>query len=316
MPFFASRRSAWAMLLMATTFSLPAQVRPNSTPMEIIHGKPYVMVLVNGRGPFRFVIDTGTGGQALVTPELADRLELPVVGQARLTDPSGQGGQRAQVVQVDSLQVAGVEFAGIRAIRHGLAGEDESCMGVLGFTLFRDYLLTLDYPNRRMALNAGALEADGERSVLPFRMPEGVPIVSLHIGSLRVDGQIDSGGDGLSLPAKLASRLKFAVDPVDFALGQSFSTRFHLKSAKLASDVRLGGYTFTRPFVEINPAFPLANFGSCPLQNFAVTFDQRNLLVRLDAAQKELHLGTTPKAIRLRNEPARKPPPPDLVPVG
>ena len=51
-----------------------------SAPLEIIHDKPYVSVMVNGRGPFRFLIDTGTGGQALVTPELAEELLLPVAG--------------------------------------------------------------------------------------------------------------------------------------------------------------------------------------------------------------------------------------------
>ena len=39
-------------------------------------GKPYVMVTVNGKGPYRFVIDTGTGAEAFVTPELADELKL------------------------------------------------------------------------------------------------------------------------------------------------------------------------------------------------------------------------------------------------
>ncbi|MGZ6056669.1 MAG: hypothetical protein ACXWOV_13975, partial [Isosphaeraceae bacterium] len=50
-----------------------------STPLELIHDKPYVVVMVNGRGPFRFLVDTGTGGQAIVTPALAEELLLPVV---------------------------------------------------------------------------------------------------------------------------------------------------------------------------------------------------------------------------------------------
>jgi predicted aspartyl protease len=59
--------------------------------MEVIHGKPYVMVMVNGKGPFRFIIDTGTGGQAIVTSELASQLALPFAGEARLNDPTGKG---------------------------------------------------------------------------------------------------------------------------------------------------------------------------------------------------------------------------------
>ena len=46
-------------------FHEPNEVQPNqvhSTSMEVTHGRPYVMVTINGRGPFRFIIDTGTGG--------------------------------------------------------------------------------------------------------------------------------------------------------------------------------------------------------------------------------------------------------------
>ena len=123
-----------------------------SAPLEIIHDKPYVSLMVNGRGPFRFLIDTGTGGQALVTPELAAELLLPVVGHAHLTDPSGLGEQRSEIAWIDSLNLAGVEFSDVEAVVHNLYG-DANCQGVLGFTLFEDYLLTLDFPGHRLMLD-------------------------------------------------------------------------------------------------------------------------------------------------------------------
>ena len=79
----------------------------------------------------------------------------------------------------------------------------------------------------------------------------------------------------------------------------ALSTRFEIKAARLAEDVHLGGYTFARPFVEINPAFPLANFGSCPMQDFALTFDQKDGLIRFDARQRSIHLAATPVPLRL-----------------
>src|ERR1019366_8842124 len=93
---------------------------PYTAPLELIHDKPYVSVMVNSRGPFRFLIDTGTGGQALISPELADELALPTVGHARLKDPSGKGEQRSDIVEIRSVRLAGVDFAGIKAIRHRL----------------------------------------------------------------------------------------------------------------------------------------------------------------------------------------------------
>jgi hypothetical protein len=286
-----------------------------SAAMEVTHGKPYVMVRVNGKGPFRFIVDTGTGGDAIITSELATQLDLPLAGEARLSDPTGQGGQTARLRRIDTLGVAGVDFYAIKAVEHSLPAGDGACQGMLGFTLFRDFLLTLDYVNGRVILAQGELEPDGEKSVLPFRMPEGVPIARLTIGSHEVDAQIDSGGAGLSLPERLVSQLRLRESPTLFASGQSLSTRFQIKVAKLANDVRLGDVTFDQPWVEINPAFPLANFGSCPMQHFIITFDQENHLVRLDGPRKRITLGVTPTPLRLDYQPGN-PAELALVPVG
>jgi hypothetical protein len=280
------------------------------------YGKPYVMVTIDGKGPYRFVIDTGTGADAFVSPELADELHLPTAAEAVVNDPSKQGGQRVPVVLLPSLRLAGVDFYWVKAIRHVVTGEAGPCQGLLGFTLFRDYLLTLDFPNRQVLLAAGALAPDGEKTVLPFHMPDGVPITSLRVNGQSVEAQLDSGGGGLTLPEGLAARQKWEIAPVAFATGYSLTTRFEIKAAKLASDVTVGKYTFDHPVVEIHPAFPLVNFGSPPMQSFAITFDQKNLLVRLSADRDHFTLTVPPSPTRLTNQPKAVPPPPHLVPVG
>ena len=287
----------------------------HSTYMEVTHGKPYVMVTINGKGPFRFIVDTGTGGDAIISPELAGQLGIPITGEARLNDPTGQGGQDARIRKIDTLRVAGVDFYSVKAIEHALPVGDGACQGVLGFTLFKDFLLTLDYIDGRLILASGDLTPDGEKSVLPFRMPDGVPIAWLRIGNRDVEAQIDSGGAGLSLPERLIPQLRLSAEPVVFAKGESLSTRFQIKVAKLASDVRMGDITLDRPWVEINRAFPLANFGSCPLQHFIVTFDQDNKLVRLEGPHKRITLGVTPAPLHLTNQPAN-PAELSLVPIG
>ena len=295
--------------------SVDTLAQAHSAFMEVTHGKPYVMVMVNGKGPFRFIVDTGTGGDAIITSELASQLGLPQVGEARLSDPTGQGGQNAPIRKIDTLRVAGIDFYSVRAVEHALPVGDGATQGMLGFTLFRDFLLTLDYVNGRMILAEGELTPDGEKSVLPFRMPDGVPIARLKIGGRDVEAQIDSGGAGLSLPERLIPQLRLSAAPTLFANGESLSTRFQIKVARLADDVRLGDITLDQPWVEVNPAFPLANFGSCPLQHFVVTFDQEKKLVRLDGPRKRITLGVTPAPMRLVNQPGN-PSELALVPIG
>ena len=313
---FSTNTHAGLALMLGPAIYLSAQQAIHSAPMNERYGKPYVMVTINGKGPYRFVIDTGTGADAFVTPELADQLQLPTAAEVVVSDPSRQGGQRAPVVLLQSIRLAGVEFDEVPAIRHTVTGEAGSCQGLLGFTLFRNYLLTLDFPNRQVLLTTGALTPDGENTVLPFRMPDGVPIISLRVNGRSVDAQMDSGGGGLTLPEGLAAHQKWEVPPVVFATGQTMTTRFEIKAAKLASDVKVGKYTFTHPVVEIHPAFPLVNFGSPPMQSFAITFDQKNMLVRLGANRDHFTLTAPPSPTRLTNQPRPAPPPPRLVPLS
>jgi hypothetical protein len=147
-------------------------------------------------------------------------------------------------------------------------------------------------------------------------MPRGIPIISLQVGGLTTDAQLDSGGAGLSLPEKLATHLKFSVEPVLFGNSRSLSSKFQVRAGTLAADVTVGQYTFTRPFVEINAAFPLINFGSCAMQSFAFTFDQRNHLVRFESNRHALHLAATPAPMHIDNSPFSHTQDLSLIPVG
>jgi hypothetical protein len=288
----------------------------HTAPMTERFGKPYVEVTIEDKGPYRFIIDTGTGADAFVSPQLVDELNLPSAGEATLNDPSHEGAQRVPTVFIPHLRLAGVDFYWVEAIVHPVAEEAGACQGLLGFTLFHDYLLTLDFPERQVEIEQGELKPDGEQDVLPMRMLDGIPITTLQLSNQTVEAALDSGGGGLTLSESLASHLKWDVDPAVFATGHSLTTSFNIKSAKLASDIRIGRYTFTHPVVEINPAFTRVNFGSPPMQSFAITFDQKNLLVRLKSANDHLLLLAPPTPPRLTNQPDPQAPPPDLVPIG
>lgn len=284
--------------------------------MSIVYGKPYVDVMVNGQGPFRFLVDTGTGADAIITPQLAQILGLEDVGEVRLTDPSGMGEQRTPVVQTSSLVVAGVDFGAVRGLRHALNGENPSCMGMLGFTLFRNYLLTLDFVRKILILERGQLARDGGKEVLPYTAPNGVPVVPLAVGRVWIEAQLDSGGTGLTLPETLVPRVNFSKKPAPFSKGETVSTRFVIKVGRLSDDVRLGAYVFQRPVVEVHPVFSRVNVGGEPMANFAITFDQSRGLVRLHSEQQKQHLDEVPARLRLMFSPDDQPTDPRLVPVG
>jgi predicted aspartyl protease len=265
-----------------------AQETLATIPMEIRHHMPVIPVMVNGQGPFHFAIDTGSGTQLLVSADLSQRLELAVTGEDELSDPSGANKQKVPVFRINSLKLAGIEFKSVPATQLTDLRKGESFDGVLGFGLFRDYLLTLDFPNQQVVLVRGTLPPPDGKEIIPFRSPDNIPVIVLSIAGQEIDAHIDSGGMGLSLPEEFANKLTFTTEPMVLGRGRTVSNDFEIKGAQLASEVRLGGYTFPRPFVEINPIFPVVNFGSIPLAHFAVTFDQKNQRVRFVADDRTI----------------------------
>ena len=196
-------RPLFLLLILLAVVSAVASDGSHTIAMEIRHNMPFVQVMVNGKGPFTFGIDTGTGGQALVSPALLQQLHLPVSGEAEVGDPSGLNPRKVPTVRIHSLKFAGVEFKNVNAVQYEPSQREGECDGILGFVLFRDYLLTLDYPQQRLTLASGSLAGDGGNTVLPFTMPANVPVIQLRVDSRTIDAHVDSRGAGLSFPRNL-----------------------------------------------------------------------------------------------------------------
>jgi hypothetical protein len=278
---------ACALAFLAPS-ALPAQEIIASAAMELKGGRPYVPVMVNGQGPFTFVLDTGTNGDVSVTQRLVEQLSLPRSGAKLADDGSGVNQRLVPAFHVDSVSVAGVEFKDLRADQ--CPGFHNEFDGILGFTLFRDYLLTLDYPAQKVTLARGSLPPADGKEILALTILDKLPVLELSVGSRKVGVMLDSGGAGLSLPAKFAEDLKFVTKPVVFARAETMLNMVEIKGAPLASDIHFGSYTLKKPFLAIDPSDPVGNFGAALLKNFAVTFDQNNKLVRFVGSNKEITL--------------------------
>ena len=277
------------LLLASASWAAP-DAGLHSAPMELRRNMPFVQVQVNGRGPFTFGIDTGTGTEALVAPALAEELGLSTIGTVEAGDPSGKNRRQLPQVRLAKLSVAGVDFTGIVAAVYAPSQAEGRCDGILGFTLFREYLMVLDYPGARLLIDKGALAPAKDGTTVQFRAPDGVPLVDLGVGSETVPAVIDSRGSGLALPGSMASRLKTSGEPVVIGRGRTISGEFEVRGVDLAEDVLLGGYRFQRPFVALHPQFPIGNVGGIVLRSFVLTFDQRSKLLRLQAPERTLTL--------------------------
>ncbi|MBY0563532.1 MAG: aspartyl protease family protein [Hyphomonadaceae bacterium] len=154
----------WAALACATALALTpaADARCQGSPLTLVEtetiasdgaegatqsdrmGRIVAPILVNGQGPFRFIIDTGANRSAVSRP-LAQRLGLAPIGVGAVHTVHEV--TNAPLVAVDSLAYGGIVFSGgqMPVLESPvLAGED----GLLGVDGMRDRRLMLDFANR------------------------------------------------------------------------------------------------------------------------------------------------------------------------
>ena len=106
-----------------------------------------VPVMVNGQGPFQFVIDTGAD-RTVISSELAERLGLPDSGKARL---HAMGGERdVRIVAIDSVSVSTNTVRNVRAA--ALPVRDLGADGMLGIDSLKGQRIIMDFKAQTMTV--------------------------------------------------------------------------------------------------------------------------------------------------------------------
>lgn len=243
-------------------------------PMALIGDtRATVLVMINGRGPYRLAIETGAPF-IMLFPE--------VVTQLQLTTPANAPGPNAR--HVDSITVGALTLRDVNifAARDALLpGVD----GLMGLGAYRDLLITVDYPARRVSFERGQLPAVDGRTVF-----DAVPMgpffgVALTVTGRRVNATIDTqGATFVSCSPAVADSLLLASAPVRSGTATVGVTDVEVRTAALAGTIRLGRYLVDRPLLDIArhpPGYPdQCLVGIDFLKHFAITLDQQAGRVR------------------------------------
>jgi hypothetical protein len=247
---------------------------------------PVVEVMVNGKGPFLFTIDTGAGLQADLDSVLVAQLKLQPNGKVRGGDPSGRNPQEYDTVAVDSIALGSVEFRNVTAISRArrMSPNAPKVDGILGFRLFEDYLFTLDYPGKRLRLERSELPQANDADILNFTDPRRIPVVDISVGKTKIKAHIDSGNmmGGFVLPESLVNKLSLMSQPITVGRAQTVNNEIEIKQAKLSDSIKLGAFEFSQPTITFPAIAADANIGLMILRDFVLSFDQKNNRVRLE----------------------------------
>jgi aspartyl protease len=268
-------------------FSPPAFAQGSSTvdvPMLFYGTRPAVEVMVNGKGPFFFLIDTGAQGMARVDASLVKRLNLTATGQSKASDTSARNEATLNEYQLDSISVGIAEFRQVTALsrNYNTTTYLPHLDGILGFDLFADQLLTLNYPGKRVRIERGELPSADGRRVLAYEIRDGNPYIEVAVGNLKMNAMLDSGNiRGIDFPAALVAKLPLASYPKLVGKGGSISGEFEVKEVRLQDTLSIGHHLFPEPIITFTDVYDEINIGSSLLRQFEVTFDLKSQRVRL-----------------------------------
>ena len=159
-------------------------------------GRVMTHVMVNGKGPFRFVIDTGASRSTLA-PHLARALNLKQSVGRNVMLNGVTGAAEVSTVAVDSIEIGALRFEkqDLPVIFTSIMGNADGILGVAGF---QDQRIDVDFKRDRVSV----LESNGKRphysmvTARATRNMNGLMIVDVRVGRrIRAKAVIDTGAE-------------------------------------------------------------------------------------------------------------------------
>jgi predicted aspartyl protease len=246
---------------------------------ETVDGRIYVPARVNGRGPFRFAVDTGASGMARADRSLVQALALPERGQASNSD--GVSTASAATTELASIQLDGLVRTDMEVITRdyaGTSGEETKFSGILARGFFGDGLLVIDFPGKTLSFSReSTLPADAP-GVLRYERAFRVPV---SIGAVQAVGNLDTGANvSFVLPRALYDTV--ARQPLLDAGRASLSNgKLDLDRGTVTGPFQVGALRLSDVEVRVSERYPELLVGAHVLQDAVVLIDQRTQAIAI-----------------------------------
>lgn len=252
-------------------------------------GAPLVPVRGKTNAAWEMMLDTGAPS-VVVSPEVAKREGWPVrKGEMFSVDAIGNrhdvGVATAGLLRVGDTAATFRDFDTMVMSPKSLKFGEGTGDGALGLMLFRDVLLTIDFPNNRLIMEQGELPEPNGKDVVEMRLDHaGHAFVPIHVGTRQNWAMIDTGfSSGLAVPTWEARRFPGTSGAVTGDMVTTWHGNVRAQTARLTEPLRVGEQVFLRPVVDLGISQQVV-LGIDYLQHFAVTIDQRNRRARFARA--------------------------------
>lgn len=246
---------------------------------------------------YRFLVDTGSS-VTLVSPSTAAALKQRTWSWPWSKKKPGptipvRGARHVEVelpaVNLHQLRVGDARFhhvlAGVYDFSDLSAHLGLTIDGVIGFPLFNDAYLTLDYPKTTLEISSNTpLDPTPVFPVgtttIPYNREQPTPLIPVQMGNESFFVLIDSGSDGGLALNPSGLHPTFTHGPRVGMIVSSLDGDKRQMVGRLEQDVKIGDQTVQRPVVDLTEQ--LSSLGGELLQYFRLTFDQHRRQVALE----------------------------------
>jgi predicted aspartyl protease len=156
-------------------------------------GRIWAPVYLNGRGPYRLVLDTGASSSAIIAKVAAD-LGMPLMGAGTMVLHGVTGSAIVPFVKVDTFVVGDMEGHNkvLPIVPDALGGAD----GVLGSEGLLDKRIFIDFRHDKITISRshGRRAEYGYHTIPVVRTANGLLMTRAYVGGIRVKAIIDTGG--------------------------------------------------------------------------------------------------------------------------
>lgn len=237
------------------TPGLPSQAPSNETPLLILDAsldqdaRLTVPVMLNGQGPFQFVVDTGAD-RSVLTPGIVERLQLPAGPDVIVHGVSGS--IQSPTARVAQLRTGEARLADstLPILPYDRVGAD----GLLGVDILEGRNVVMDFRKKQLEVRRSSPGPEGFRTSREVSVLADEKFGRLTMADSRVAGArslafIDSGGGvsigNMALARAIAARRRRSPDIVQQARLLTAGGEMQLGEFRIVPSITMGDLRIT-----------------------------------------------------------------------
>lgn len=268
-------------------FAIANSRTSTTVPIDVVDNHVYIDVMLNGKGPFHMIFDTG--GSNIIDPAVAK--EIGAFGKGNLQG-SGVGAKTESFsfAKVDALQVGDAvlrdQLFAVLPVRQGFGiSGGRPADGLIGWEVLARYVTTFDYAGKQVTLTMpNAAQAPSGAHDIPFVFNQTQPQIACGIDGISSECTIDTGARDtmtfyapyLAAHPQVRPATLTANGVTGFGVGGASSGQLGRLQNFSIDGLSLTGliadYSSSTRGAFANP-FVAANLGGQLLRRFTVTFD-------------------------------------------